>query len=297
LGHAALIIVLAALVSFLMLQIAPGDPARLILGDKASEEQVAQLNARFGLDRPLLEQMWAYMGGLLQGDLGESVFTRQPVSESIGAALPYTLLLVGAAVLVSLLVGLPIGVYGGLRGGPVDWIGQLVALLGQSIPSFWFGMVLIAVVAVRFDLLPTSGSGTVQHLVLPTITLALFLIGLVIRVSRASVRDVEREDFVRTAHSKGLASGTVVGQHILRNATAPILTIVAMYGAGLVGGAVVVEVVFAWPGIGQLAVNAIAIRDYPVVQGVVLVSAVVFVVVNLLVDLAYLVLDPRTKYS
>lgn len=297
LGHAAIIILLAAIVSFLLLRLAPGDPARLILGDKASADQVAQLREQLGLDRPILEQLWSYIVGLLQGNLGESVFTRQAVSDSIGQALPNTLLLVALAVAVAVVVGLPIGLYGGLRGGFGDVVGQGIALIGQSVPSFWFGMILISVVAVNWDLLPTSGTGGPEHLVLPTITLALFLIGLVIRVTRASVRDVDREDYVRTARSKGLPGLVVVRSHILKNASIPIITIVALYGAGLVGGAVVVEVVFAWPGIGQLAVNAIAIRDYPVVQGVVLVSAVVFVLVNLAVDLLYLVLDPRTKYA
>lgn len=297
LGHAAIIILLASVVSFLLLRLAPGDPARLILGDKASADQVAQLREQLGLDRPILEQLWSYIFGLLQGDMGESVFTRQAVSASIGQALPNTLLLVALAVLLALVVGLPIGLYGGLRGGFGDFVGQGIALIGQSVPSFWFGMILISLVAVRWDLLPTSGAGGPEHLVLPTISLGLFLIGLVIRVTRASVRDVDREDYVRTARSKGLPGLVIVRSHILKNASIPIMTIVALYGAGLVGGAVVVEVVFAWPGIGQLAVNAIAVRDYPVVQGVVLVSAVVFVLVNLAVDLLYLVLDPRTKYA
>jgi peptide/nickel transport system permease protein len=297
LGHAAIITLLAALVAFLLLRLAPGDPARLILGDKASADQVANLREKLGLDLPIVEQLWSYTVGLLQGDMGESVFTRQAVSASIGQALPNTLLLVAMAVLLALVVGLPIGLYGGLRGGFADFVGQGIALIGQSVPSFWFGMILISVVAVRWGLLPTSGTGGPEHLVLPTISLALFLIGLVIRVTRASVRDVDREDYVRTARSKGLPGLVIVRSHILKNASIPIMTIVALYGAGLVGGAVVVEVVFAWPGIGQLAVNAIAVRDYPVVQGVVLVSAVVFVVVNLAVDLLYLVVDPRTKYT
>lgn len=297
LGHAAVIILLAAVVSFLLLRLAPGDPARLILGDKASAEQVAQLREKLGLDLPILEQLWSYILGLLQGNLGQSVFTSQPVSASIGQALPNTLLLVSLAVILAVVVGLPIGLYGGLRGGIGDFLGQGLALIGQSVPSFWFGMILISVVAVGWDLLPTSGAGGPEHLVLPTIALALFLVGLVIRVTRASVRDVDREDYLRTARSKGLPGLVIVRSHILKNASIPIITVVALYGAGLVGGAVVVEVVFAWPGIGQLAVNAIAIRDYPVVQGVVLVSAVVFVIVNLAVDLLYLVLDPRTKYE
>ncbi len=297
LGHAAIIILLAAVVTFLLLRLAPGDPARLILGDKASAEQVAQLREKLGLDLPILEQLWSYIVGLLQGNLGQSVFTQQPVAASIGQALPNTLLLVSLAVILAVVVGLPIGLYGGLRGGFGDVVGQGLALIGQSVPSFWFGMILISVVAVGWDLLPTSGAGGPEHLVLPTIALALFLIGLVIRVTRSSVRDVDREDYLRTARSKGLPGLVIVRSHILKNASIPIITVVALYGAGLVGGAVVVEVVFAWPGIGQLAVNAIAIRDYPVVQGVVLVSAVVFVVVNLVVDLLYLALDPRTKYE
>lgn len=295
LGNAAITLLLATIAVFLLLRLAPGDPARLMLGEQATQEQVADLRHSLGLDEPLTSQYFDFLGGLLQGDLGTSLRGDRSVQSLIEDALPHTLLLVGAATLVAVLVGLPLGVMSAFRPRAFGWAAQIGSLFGQAVPAFWIGVMAIALFAVHWQWFPTSGYGGIDHLVLPTLALAPFLMAVVIRVSRQSVLDVMHEDYVRTAYAKGLHLHTVVYPHMLKNALPPVLTVVSLYAAGMVGGAVPVEVVFAWPGIGQLAVNAVVARDYPVIQGVVLVSAFIFILVNLLVDVSYLALDPRTR--
>ncbi|MCK6626467.1 MAG: ABC transporter permease [Anaerolineae bacterium] len=289
---------LASLVVFLLIHITPGDPVRLMLGEQASDEQVAAVRARMGLDRSLPEQYLSFIGRALQGDLGTSIRAVRPTVELIGLALPATLLLTAVALFLAVVIGLPVGILAALRPGSLfDNLALFLALLGQSIPSFWLGLTLISFIALRWRLLPTSGYGDWQHLVLPACSLAPFLAGLIIRITRTSFIEVLRQDYIRTAYAKGFALSPVVFRHALRNALLPIVTILGLQTGALLGGAVVTETVFGWPGVGQLAVNALSDRDYPVVQAVVLVSALIFISINLLVDLAYSILDPRIRYQ
>lgn len=292
------LLILASLVVFLLIHITPGDPVRLMLGEQASDEQVAAVRARMGLDRSLPEQYLSFIGRALQGDLGMSIRAVRPTAELVWLALPATLLLAAAALFLAVIIGLPVGILAALRPGSLfDNLALFLALLGQSIPSFWLGLTLISFVALRWRLLPTSGYGDWQHLVLPACSLAPFLAGIIIRITRTSFIEVLRQDYIRTAYAKGFALSPVVFRHALRNALLPIVTILGLQTGALLGGAVVTETVFGWPGVGQLAVNALSDRDYPVVQAVVLVSALIFIGINLLVDLAYSILDPRIRYQ
>ncbi len=288
---------LASLVVFMLIHITPGDPVRLMLGEQASNEQVAAVRAQMGLDRSLLEQYVRFLGRALQGDLGTSIRAIRPTTDLILLALPATAQLAATALVLAVIIGIPVGIVAALKQG--SWFDNLVlflALLGQSVPSFWLGLTLISFVALRWRLLPTSGYGEWQHLILPACALSPFLMGIIIRITRTSFIDVLRQDYIRTAYAKGFHLPPVIFRHALKNAMLPIVTVLGLQTGALLGGAVVTETVFAWPGVGQLAVNAIASRDYPVVQGVVLVSALIFVVINLVVDLLYSVLDPRIRY-
>jgi peptide/nickel transport system permease protein len=291
------LLLLASLLVFLLLHLTPGDPVRIMLGEQASDAQVAQVRESLGLDRSLPEQYLIFLGRLLQGNLGMSIRGVRPVSELIMLALPATLQLAGAALLIAVAVGIPVGILAGLRPGSwFDNVALFIALLGQAIPSFWLGLVLIYVLALRWRIFPTSGYGELRHLILPALALAPFLAGMIIRVMRTSLIEVMRKDYIRTAYAKGITPTVVLLRHAIKNAMLPVVTIIGLQTGALLGGAVVAETVFAWPGIGQLAVNALINRDYPVVQGVVLLSAFLFVLVNLFVDLLYVALDPRIRY-
>lgn len=289
---------LTSVVVFLLIHITPGDPVRLMLGEQASDQQVAAVRAQLGLDRSLPEQYTRFVFRALQGDLGMSIRAVRPTTELVLLALPATVQLTVAALVLALIVGIPTGVLAALR--PGSWFDNLalfLALLGQSIPSFWLGLTLITVVALHWKLLPTSGRGGIEHLILPACSLAPFLAGIIVRITRTSLMDVLHQDYIRTAYAKGFALSPVLFKHAFKNALLPIVTILGLQTGALLGGAVITETVFGWPGIGQLAVNAVHSRDYPVVQAVVLISALIFVVINLLVDMLYSVIDPRIKYE
>lgn len=289
---------LTSVVVFLLIHITPGDPVRLMLGEHASDEQVAAVRAQMGLDRSLPEQYLRFVIRALQGDLGMSIRAVRPTTELVLLALPATLQLTLAALGLAIIVGIPVGIIAALK--PGSWFDNLalfLALLGQSIPSFWLGLTLITVVALHWQLLPTSGRGGIEHLILPACSLAPFLAGIIVRITRTSFMDVLHQDYIRTAHAKGFALSPVLFRHAFKNALLPIVTILGLQTGALLGGAVITETVFGWPGIGQLAVNAVHNRDYPVVQAVVLISALIFVVINLLVDILYSVIDPRIKYE
>lgn len=297
LAQGLVLLLLVSVVVFLLLHIVPGDPALLILGPTARTQDVAALNAQLGLNDPLPVQYVRFLGGLFQGDLGDSIRARRPVAELIGIALPPTLQLTGAALALSCLVGVPLGVLAALRpGGIGDRLALLIALLGQSVPAFWLGMMLISLVSMRWGLLPTSGYGTWRHLILPTLALAPLGLGMTMRISRIGMLEALGEDYVRTARAKGVRASLVVAKHALRNAAIPILTIMGLQVGALVGGAVITETIFAWPGMGQLAVSSLINRDYPVVQGVVLMAALAVILINLLVDLTYALIDRRVQY-
>ena len=275
-----------------------GDPASLMIGDHWTAEQIAGFREYMGFDRPFYVQYLEYLGRLAQGDFGRSVRQQAPVTELILERLPATATLAGAALLIIIAVALPVGIVSALRRN--SWLDAMVmsgTIFAQSMPTFWLGTILILVFGVALRWLPVSGAGDFQHLILPAVTLATFSAARNARMVRSSMLDVLGHDYLRTARAKGLREGTVVARHALRNALMPVVTLLGLEVGSLLAGALVTETVFAWPGIGRLTVDSIYARDYPVVQGVVTFSALIFVVVNLAVDLGYGWLDPRIRYE
>jgi len=273
-----------------------GDPVTMLLGESATAEAVEEMRAELGLDRPIYVQYGRFIANALRGDFGESLRYRQSALSLFVERLPATLELAGAALLLALAIGLPVGVMAALRPQSVfDTAVRGLALVGQAIPGFYLGLVAIIVFGAQLHLLPTGGRGTLAHLVLPAATLASFQIAVVARFARGAMLEVLGEDFVRTARAKGLRRSRVVVGHALRNALIPVVTIVALQVGTLLSGAVVTETVFSWPGVGRLAVQAIYTRDFPVVQVTIMVTAGLFVVINLITDLVYVMLDPRVR--
>jgi peptide/nickel transport system permease protein len=281
---------------FLLVHIIPGDPVEVMLGETASRADLAQLRADLGLDRPLGEQYARFLGGLARGDLGRSFFYRRPVLAVIAAALPATALLAAAALAVSLLIALPLGVLAAVRRDrPTDRLALVGSLIGVSMPNFWLGPLLIILFSFRLGWLPVSGRESAASLVLPALTLGTALAAILVRMTRASMLDVLGEDYLRTARAKGVVERTVVARHALRNALLPVVTIVGLQFGALLSGAVITENVFAWPGVGTLLIQAITARDYPLVQGCVLVISLCYVAVNFLTDALYSLIDPRVR--
>ncbi len=286
------------LVVFALIRLVPGDPARLVLGLQASEEEVQRLRVQLGLDQPLPVQYARFLARLLQGDLGRSVVTGEPVLREIGARLPATVQLAVASTVVATLAGVAAGVVSATRQSSWwDYTVMTVALFGISLPVFWLGLMLMLLFSVHLRWLPAGGYGTPAHLVLPTVTLAAFSVAIIARMTRSSLLEVLHQDYVRTAWAKGLSSRAVVLRHALKNALIPVVTVIGLQFGGLLGGAILTETVFAWPGMGRLLVGAIVARDYPVVQGTVLVFAALFTLVNLAVDVLYAYVDPRIHYG
>lgn len=315
-----------SLVVFLMLHSAGGDPAELKLGLRATPESIARLRHEMGLDRPLLVQYLDFLGGAVRGDLGRSYRSNAPVIDEILARFPATVELALAALAVALIVGLTAGTVAARRRHSIfDYGSTFAALIGVSIPTFWLGLILIIVFGLWLEWLPLSGrvdprlgadpgahflvvgsllrgetavfADALQHLVLPALTLAGWPAAIIARMTRAALIEAMGQDYVRTARAKGLREGFIVRRHAFRNAMIPVLTVIGLEFGALLGGAVVTETVFAWPGVGKLTVDAIAARDYQVTQGVVLLLGAVFVGLNLLVDLCYAVIDPRIRYA
>lgn len=294
-----------AIAVFALLYVMPGDPASIIAGDNGSEENIAAIRTQLGLDQPFAGRLVTWLGALLTGDLGTSLFTQLPVSTMIGQRLGPTLSLAACALAFSLVFAIPLGVVAAWRSGSfVDRGAMLFAVAGFSIPSFVLAYVLIFFFSVELHWLPVQGYSTmsegawpfVSHMLLPGLALGLVYSALLARVTRASMLEVLQQDFIRTAHAKGLPEHKVLLRHALGNAAVPIVTVVGLGVSVLLGGVVVTETVFAIPGIGRLTVDAILRRDYPVIQAVVIISSGVYMVVNLLVDVAYVMLDPRVKY-
>jgi peptide/nickel transport system permease protein len=288
-----------SLLVFSMLQLVPGDPVQLMLSEfQTNPEQIARLRSQLHLNDPLPVQFGRFVWDALHGDLGTSIRTRRPVAVEIGDNLPATLQLACAGLLVAALLGVELGIVAATH--QHSWLevgSMLVALLGVSVPSFWLGLLLIFLVSLRFRLLPATGGGDLQHLILPAVTLGLGAAAILARLTRSSMLEVLRQEYVTTARAKGLREWTVIGRHALKNALIPVVTIFGLQFGQLLAGTVVVETVFARPGLGRLIVDGILNKDFPMVQGVVLVVAVSYVVVNLLVDLLYAVLDPRIRYA
>jgi peptide/nickel transport system permease protein len=283
---------------FLMVRLIPGDPALLIAGENATPELVASIRERLGLDRPLLLQYGTYLGSLLRGDLGTSLRTHRPVAEEIATRLPATIQLAVTSGLIFTVLGVLLGVTAGIRRGRwPDHVVRVLSLIGVSSPGFWIGILLMLAFSLQLRLLPSAGRGTLAHVVLPAVTASLVGIALVSRLVRTSIIEILGEDYVRTAWAKGLARPAVVYRHVLLNALIPAVTIVGLEFGALLGGLVVVESVFAWPGSGKLLIDAIRMRDYPVVQSLVLLFAFMLAIVNLLVDLLCGLLDPRIRHE
>jgi len=296
--HTVVVMLAVSVVIFLLLRVVPGDPAQMLLGEMANEERIAETRHSLGLDRPLPIQYAIFMGGLLRGDLGTSIARNTPVLPLVLSKVPATLQLALAAFGIGVVFAIPLGVISAYyRESRFDYAASFVALLGQSVPVFWSGAMLVLLFAVNLHLLPTSGSGTWQHLVLPATALGAYVMALTMRLVRSGMLDALGEDYIRTARAKGLAERRVVMRHGVMNMLIPVVTVLGLQLGALLGGAVVTETVFSWPGLGSLAIEAISSRDYPVVQAVVLVVSFVYVFLNLGVDVLYAFLDPRIRYA
>lgn len=302
----ALVLALMSVIVFSFVHLIPGDPVVAILGTEVDQATQQSLRRAMGLDRPLLEQYVWWAGGVLRGNLGESVRTHQPVSLILGQKLPVTLELTTAAMLVGVCIALPAGVLAAVRRNSAIDLGAMgIALGGVSIPSFWLGVMLILLFSLHWRLFPSIGyvplgrdpGDALRHMVLPAATLGLGLAGALTRMVRSDLLEELGREYVRTARAKGLRFARVVARHILRNALLPTLTVLGVQVSVLLGGAVITEQIFAWPGVGQLIVQAVESRDYPVLQGGILVVAVLAAVVQLIVDLAYAVMNPRIRFG
>jgi peptide/nickel transport system permease protein len=304
LGTIPVMLVVAVFI-FLMLRLTPSDPAAIIAGDNATTEQVAQIRGQLGLDRPMIEQFFIWSGKVLSGDFGESFFFKKTVAQLIGERIEPTLSLAFFTILIAVLVAVPLGVLAAHRHG--SWIDRIVmgfSVLGFSVPVFVIGYLLIYLFAVYLNWLPVQGyqriaegiGGWVQRLILPSVTLSVIYIALIARMTRTSVLDVLSEDYIRTARAKGQSERKVLFRHALRNAAVPIVTVIGLGIALLIGGVVVTESVFTIPGLGRLTVDAVLARDYPTIQAVILLFSFVYVMINLAVDMLYTLLDPRIRY-
>jgi peptide/nickel transport system permease protein len=273
-----------------------GDPAAVLLPPEASAEDIRLFRERMGFDDPFFVQYGRFLAGALRGSFGESIRHGEPAFDLVVERMPATFELAGAALLIALCLAIPAGIVSAVRRNSVlDYVATVVALLGQSMPTFWLGIMLILFFSVQLQWLPSSGRGELRHLVLPAITLGLFTTARITRLTRSGMLEVLNQDYIRTARAKGVANPPVVWKHALKNAAIPIVTIVGIELGTLLGGSVITETIFAWPGVGRLSVQAIANRDYPVVQAAVFLLATTFVVVNLIVDLVYTALDPRIR--
>ena len=283
---------------FSLIHLVPGDPAQSMLGESASASDVADLRARLGLDRPFWEQYLRFMSGLVRGDLGTSFRTSQPVLSSIWERVPATVELALAAMLVAILVAVPLGIVAAVRRGTfADYTAMTVALAGISIPNFWLGPMLAIIFAVALGWLPVSGRGGWESLILPAISLGAALAAILARMTRASLLEELRELYVRAARARGVSRSRAILGHALRNSLIPLVTILGLQFGAVLTGAVITETIFAWPGVGRLLIQSISFRDYPVVQGCILLIATTYVTVNLITDLLYGVLDPRIRYD
>ena len=296
-AQSALTLLGVSVLVFVILRVLPGDPARMLLPDGAPESAVLELNRQLGLREPLFVQYGLFLRSVAHGDFGQSFQYRAPALLVVRERLPATIKLTLCAMMLTVLSGVTIGIVAAVRRGTrYDYVGTLLAVLGQSLPNFWLGIMLVLLFGVTLRWLPTSGFQNWTYLILPSITLAAYPTALVARLTRSSMLEILNREYIRTGRAKGLAERAVVLRHALRNATIPVLTVIGLQIGTLLGGAVITESVFAWPGMGKLVVDAIYFRDFPVVQTVLIISATIFVVINLLVDALYTVVDPRIRY-
>lgn len=285
-------------VVFLIMQMVPGDPALLIAGEGASKETVEQIRHQLGLDKPFIMQYFSYIGNILQGDFGVSIRSNRPVLDEVLIRLPITIELALCSIVITVVIGMIAGIISATK--QYSWTDvsiMIIALLGVSLPSFWFGLILIFYFSVQIQIFPVSGWGTWMHMVLPALTLGASGAAIVARMTRSSMLDVIRQDYIRTARAKGVKERVVIYKHALRNALIPVITVVGLQFGALLGGTVLVESVFAINGLGRLIVDAIRMRDLPMLQGGVLIASVIFVLVNLIVDILYRHFNKRIELN
>lgn len=283
---------------FLILHLTPGDPAALILGDAADQQTIEMLRSELGLDKPLIVQYFNFVWDVLHGDLGQSTHSKRPVMEELMSRLPATLELATAALLLAVVAGLVVGIVSAVRKYTAfDNVTMLVTLTFASMPSFWLGLILMLLFSVNLGWLPAVGRGDISNLILPAVTLAATPAALIARLTRSSMLDVVKADYIRTAYAKGLGERLVIQKHALKNAMIPIITVIGLQFGTMMGGSVVIETVFAWPGVGKLMVDSILTKNFPVVQGGLLVMAVIVSLTNLLIDIVYGFLDPKIRYE
>lgn len=293
--YAVITLVVISMVVFSLVRMT-GDPVLLFLPQDATQEDIDRVRRQFGFEDPLIQQYRRFLVSALRGDFGVSIKFQEPVLDVVTRRLPATVLLASAAMLLTLAVALPAGIVSALRRNSlIDRLTMTAVVLGQSMPSYWLGVMLILLVSVQWRLLPAFGYGTLAHLVLPAVTLSAFFIARIARLTRSGMLEVLKSDYIRTAEAKGLPVTSVVLKHALKNAGLPIITIVGIEFGTLLGGTVITETIFAWPGLGRLAVDAIYGRDYPVVQTIVLLVSAIFVSLNLIVDVLYRWIDPRIE--
>lgn len=293
------------LIIFVILRIIPGDPAISILGEYASKESIQELRYKLGVEKPLPVQFFNYINSIFQGDFGKSFIDSKSVTASIAEMLPHTLILTVSGIILSILIGIPIGIISAIRRNSfIDHFSRIFALLGVSMPAFYLGILLLIFFSFKLNLFPVAGAGEfselidlLHRLILPALTLGLVQAALVMRITRSSMLDILSQDFIRTARAKGIAESLVIYKHALRNALISITTVVGLYMGYLMGGAVLTETVFSRPGIGKLLVEGIKGRDYPLVQGTLIVIALMVIIINLLVDICYRFIDPRVSYE
>jgi peptide/nickel transport system permease protein len=319
------VVLLVTLLVYGLLHLAPGDPASLLLPESATDADVAEAKARWGLDKPFYLQYFYFLANAARGDLGRSFRFAQPVSELIASRLPATVELASFAIVIAILIAVPLGVFAGARpDSATDNVGTMFGLFGISMPNFWFGIMLILVFAGMLHLFPSAGRSEygvagqtitgfylidsvlagnwagladgIKHVILPALTLGTALAGILMRITRSSVLEITREDYVLVARAKGLMNRVVLWRHVLRNALIPIVTVVGLELGTLLSGSIIVETVFAWPGIGSLLITGVTSRDYPLVTGIVLMYTVAFVTINLAIDAIYAAIDPRIRF-
>jgi ABC-type dipeptide/oligopeptide/nickel transport system permease component len=283
---------------FSLIHLIPGDPAQAMLGEAAPQADVVELRHRLGLDRPLIEQYGVFLKGLVTGDLGTSLRTGQPVTDQIVERMPATFELAAAAMIVAIAFAMPLGIVAAVRRGTVaDHAAMTISLAGVSVPNFWLGPMLAIIFAVELGWLPVSGRGTWAHLVLPAISLGAALAAILARMTRATMLEELREQYVQAARARGVSKSRAVLRHAFRNSLIPVVTLLGLQFGAVLTGAVITETIFAWPGIGRLLIQSIGFRDYPLVQGCILLIALTYVGVNLATDMVYGVLDPRIRYE
>jgi peptide/nickel transport system permease protein len=296
-GQSLLLLFGVLVLVFFMVRIT-GDPARLMMPREANAEAVEAFRENMGFNRPLIVQFGDYFLDVLTGDYGQSLHFKSPALDLVLERIPATLQLATTALLFAMLVGIPLGLIGGFNPGTaVDSVGRLLALLGQSIPNFWLGQILIVIFAVMLGLLPSFGRDELRSVILPAFVLGLPTMGQLVRLTRSAVLEVRGEDFVRTAKSKGLLPWTIYTKHVLRNVAIPLVSVIGVQFGYMLGGSIIIEAVFAWPGIGQLLEQAIGWRDYPLIVAIAVFTSLVVLAINLLTDVAYAVIDPRIRYG